>query len=224
MIFAKKVNVDASGILAKLAAQSNAYLIYISTDYVFDGTSPPYNEQSKPNPLNNYGKLKLEGELAVQAELKNSTVLRVPLLYGPIEFLGEGAVDQVLKCVIDSNKQAKMSDYEKRFPTHVNDVAHVIRFILKCYQEDKTKVQGILHWSGDEMLTKYEMAKIMSDTFDLPLDHMIPLKETDSSSTKRPYNAQLCTEKLKQLGASNQFNFKNGCIQAFKSVVEKRNQ
>lgn len=56
-----------------ISAQINAYMIYISTDYVFDGTSPPYDEDSKPNPLNNYGKLKFEGEKAVQDELKSKT-------------------------------------------------------------------------------------------------------------------------------------------------------
>lgn len=46
-------------------------MIYVSTDYVFDGTSPPYTEESKPNPLNKYGELKLEGEIAVQSALKS---------------------------------------------------------------------------------------------------------------------------------------------------------
>ncbi|XP_010175436.1 methionine adenosyltransferase 2 subunit beta-like, partial [Antrostomus carolinensis] len=62
---ASQLNVAASGNLAKEAAGVGAFLIYISTDYVFDGTSPPYKESDVPNPLNLYGKTKLDGEKAV---------------------------------------------------------------------------------------------------------------------------------------------------------------
>ena len=62
---ASQLNVDASGNLAKEAAAIGAFLIYISSDYVFDGTNPPYREEDIPNPLNLYGKTKLEGEKAV---------------------------------------------------------------------------------------------------------------------------------------------------------------
>lgn len=83
-------------------------------------------------------------------------------------------------------------------------------------------MRGILHWSGDEMLTKYEMAQVMSESFEVPLNHMIPVKETDSSSAKRPYNSQLCTDKLKKLGASNKYSFKIGCVQSYESFVHGR--
>jgi S-adenosylmethionine synthetase len=59
---ASQLNVAASGNLATEAAAVGAFLIYISSDYVFDGTNPPYTEEDTPNPLNLYGKTKLEGE------------------------------------------------------------------------------------------------------------------------------------------------------------------
>jgi S-adenosylmethionine synthetase len=59
-------------------------LIYISTDYVFDGTSPPYSPDSKTNPLQLYGKTKRDGENAVLAvEAAKGIVLRVPVLSVP---------------------------------------------------------------------------------------------------------------------------------------------
>jgi len=59
------LNVDCSKNLAKLAGEVNAVFLYISTDYVFDGTNPPYKESDTPNPLNQYGISKYEGEKEV---------------------------------------------------------------------------------------------------------------------------------------------------------------
>lgn len=53
---------DCNKIIWYILESIGAWVLYISTDYVFDGTSPPYNEDAKPNPLNKYGQSKLEGE------------------------------------------------------------------------------------------------------------------------------------------------------------------
>ena len=59
------------------AEEHGGRVIYISTDYVFDGTSPPYKDTDKPNPVNVYGELKLEGERVI---LKQSQGTRLPKL------------------------------------------------------------------------------------------------------------------------------------------------
>ena len=51
-------------------------MIYLSTDYIFDGKDPPYQVKDKPNPLNKYGQSKLDGEIAVQANSKTLVQLR----------------------------------------------------------------------------------------------------------------------------------------------------
>ena len=74
-------------------------LIYISTDYVFDGENPPYNVNDKPNPLNFYGKSKLGGEEAVRQADPQAVVLRVPVLYGETEYNAESAINILLDAV-----------------------------------------------------------------------------------------------------------------------------
>ncbi|KAK7060693.1 hypothetical protein SK128_017193 [Halocaridina rubra] len=64
----RRLNVASSGHLAAIAKSSGSRLIYISTDYVFDGSSPPYKITDTPNPLNKYGQTKFDGEKAVMAE------------------------------------------------------------------------------------------------------------------------------------------------------------
>ena len=78
------INVDVPANLARVAAQlpSTPLLISISTDYVFDGSKPPYKVDDEPNPLNAYGVSKLQGERAVSANAKPGyfTNVRVPVL------------------------------------------------------------------------------------------------------------------------------------------------
>lgn len=67
-------------LLGRLCKANNIVLLYISTDYVFDGTSPPYEVDATPNPLNFYGKTKLGGEKAIQGAYADAIILRVPIL------------------------------------------------------------------------------------------------------------------------------------------------
>ncbi|KAL2914722.1 hypothetical protein HK105_205653 [Polyrhizophydium stewartii] len=116
-----RLNVNASGTLSRLAAQAGAKLVYISTDYVFDGTSPPYEVDAAPNPLNFYGvrwgatslvsrvrgadpgdrtgKSKLAGEQAVLEADPHAAVLRVPVLYGVVDNNGDSAVNILIDIV-----------------------------------------------------------------------------------------------------------------------------
>lgn len=98
----KKLNVDVTHNLAKLAFDLNAIFIYISTDYVFDGTLPPYEIHDVPNPLNEYGKAKYEGEIAAINVNPGSIVLRVPVLYGRATSRNESAVNILFDAILVS--------------------------------------------------------------------------------------------------------------------------
>ncbi|KAJ1531273.1 hypothetical protein HK405_001329 [Cladochytrium tenue] len=76
----KRINVEAARRLARLAAAAGAWLVYVSTDYVFDGARPPYEISDAPRPINFYGVTKLAGEHAVQEEHPSAAILRVPVL------------------------------------------------------------------------------------------------------------------------------------------------
>nr|XP_054369641.1 methionine adenosyltransferase 2 subunit beta isoform X2 [Mirounga angustirostris] len=170
---ASQLNVDASRNLAKEAALIGAFLIYISSDYVFDGTNPPYREEDVPSPLNLYGKTKLEGEKAVLENNLGAAVLRIPVLYGEVEKLEESAVTVMFDKVQFSNKSANMDHWQQRFPTHVKDVATVCRQLAEKRMLDPS-IKGTFHWSGNEQMTKYEMACAIADAFNLPSSHLRP--------------------------------------------------
>ena len=75
-----RINVEGTQNVAKACEAIGATLIYISTDYVFDGTSPPYQVDDQPSPLNFYGESKLAGEQAIRQAYPQAIILRVPIL------------------------------------------------------------------------------------------------------------------------------------------------
>uniref|UniRef100_A0A8C0G7K0 Methionine adenosyltransferase 2 subunit beta n=1 Tax=Chelonoidis abingdonii TaxID=106734 RepID=A0A8C0G7K0_CHEAB len=181
-----QLNVTASGNLAKEAAGVGAFLIYISTDYVFDGTNPPYKESDVPNPLNLYGKTKLEGEKAVLENNEGAAVLRIPILYGEVENLEESAVTVMFDKVQFSNKSANMDHWQQRFPTNINDVASVCRQLSEKRMLDPS-IKGTFHWSGNEQMTKYEMACAIADAFNLPSSHLRPVSNVEAIQKYRNF-------------------------------------
>ncbi|XP_029816054.1 methionine adenosyltransferase 2 subunit beta [Manacus vitellinus] len=219
---ASQLNVAASANLAKEAAGVGAFLIYISTDYVFDGTSPPYKETDVPNPLNLYGKTKLEGEKAVLENNEGAAVLRIPVLYGEVERLEESAVTVMFDKVQFSNKSANMDHWQQRFPTNVKDVAAVCRQLAEKRMMDPS-VKGTFHWSGNEQMTKYEMACAIADAFNLPSSHLRPITDSPVVGALRPRNAQLDCSKLEMLGIGQRTPFRAGIKESlWPFLIDKR--
>ncbi|WWC90110.1 dTDP-4-dehydrorhamnose reductase [Kwoniella dendrophila CBS 6074] len=199
---AAKINAEVPAHLAALANQRKFLLIYISTDYVFNGKNPPYEVGDQPDPLQMYGRQKLDGEKAVLAEREKGaqvTVLRVPILYGKTEYNAESAVN-ILKDVVEdqSGKTYKMDAYQVRFPTNVDDIG---RILYDLSHLDKS-LPAILHYATPApALTKYDMTETISKHLDLPIKHVE--KDTNKpgpNATPRPENTQLSTKALKDLG------------------------
>ncbi|KAL6045286.1 hypothetical protein STEG23_023112, partial [Scotinomys teguina] len=219
---ASQLNVGASGNLAKEAAATGAFLIYISSDYVFDGTNPPYTEEDIPSPLNLYGKTKLDGEKAVLENNLGAAVLRIPVLYGEVEKLEESAVTVMFDKVQFSNKSANMDHWQQRFPTHVKDVASVCRQLAEKRMLDPS-IKGTFHWSGNEQMTKYEMACAIADAFNLPSSHLRPITDSPVIGAQRPKNAQLDCSKLETLGIGQRTPFRIGIKESlWPFLIDKR--
>ncbi|WVR05110.1 dTDP-4-dehydrorhamnose reductase [Kwoniella sp. DSM 27419] len=198
---AARINAAVPAHLAALANQRKFLLIYISTDYVFNGQNPPYEVDAQPDPLQMYGRQKLEGEKAVLAEKEKGapvTVLRVPILYGKVEYNGESAVN-VLRDVVEdqSGKTYKMDAYQVRFPTNVEDVARVLYDLSHL---DKP-LPPILHYASPAPQTnKYEICAVIAKHLNLPMEHIIKDASKPAAGTSRPENAQLSVQALKHVG------------------------
>lgn len=189
----QRLNVESTAILAAHARTHGCLLIYLSTDYVFDGTKPPYQPGDAPNPVNAYGRSKLAGEEAVRAQLADAVVLRVPILYGPVETLAESPVTVVAADLLAApDTTLRLDHWAIRYPTHVGDVAYVCRQIL-AQRAAGAGPRGILHWAGDEPMTKYEMGEMIADLLGCSRDRLVAVPHTIGSAP-RPHDCHLdCT-------------------------------
>ncbi|KIW98623.1 dTDP-4-dehydrorhamnose reductase [Cladophialophora bantiana CBS 173.52] len=208
---AHKLNVTATEILASCAAKHDAFLIYISTDYVFPGIQgqAPYKTTDTPRPTNIYGQTKLDGETAVLQCPNSTVVLRVPVLYGPTspkENNKESAVNVLMDSLWKSqNEKVKMDDWAIRYPTNVEDVARVCLDIAKLYTASPhpENLPRILQFSSEDRMTKYGITQKFAEIMGLSLDGIVPDKEGGKpgpDGTLRPYDCHLDTSELQKLG------------------------
>ncbi|MEW6343470.1 MAG: SDR family oxidoreductase [Paraburkholderia sp.] len=217
---ARALNVDAVRSVAEAARQHGAWVLSISTDYVFDGAHPPYRHDAQPSPLNAYGRSKLDGERALTETTDSGCVLRLPLLYGPIVDWAESAVTSLVPTIAASasaspNARAAVMDaWAIRYPTFTPDVAHVIRQMLEQHARGDT-IRGIVQWSGDEPMTKYEIAIRLAEA--LQLDARLTPQHTPTDATPRPHNCHLASSRLEALGIGRRTPFDV----AIRQVLEK---
>ncbi|KAI7816663.1 hypothetical protein BC939DRAFT_468324 [Gamsiella multidivaricata] len=197
---AKNLNVQVPGLLADISNDRGILLIYISTDYVFDGTSPPYDVRDKANPLNVYGQTKYDGELEVKRLNSSAIILRVPILYGETEYNGESAVNALIDSVKDG-KATTMDDYAIRYPTNVADVARVIKDLSLKVRHEKVFISGILHFSAEEKFTKYRMCEVIAKVLGTSMDHLESVSTAPKDGgTTRPYDCHLSNRCLNGVG------------------------
>ncbi|HKP32097.1 MAG TPA: SDR family oxidoreductase [Chitinophagaceae bacterium] len=189
-------NVTATRFIIDAGKENQSRIIFISTDFVFDGTDGPYTEEDEPNPVNYYGSSKWAGEKAVEESGLDWAIIRTALVYGSRENGQRANILSWLKTNLQKGERMKMVNDQVRTPTYVEDVVDGIILALE------KKAKGIFHISGKEMLTPYQMAVALANH--LGLDESL-IEKVDGSSFKqvavRPLRTVFNIEKArKQLG------------------------
>lgn len=201
-----RINVDATFQLAEAAKKRGAKIIYISTDYVFPGKNPPYNENAIPEPLNTYGYSKMEGEKRITAALKDFCIIRVPILYGIRTGIEKSALLYSTLQALASGKPWNMEDSIVRYPTYTGDVAEAVNTLI-----EKNAV-GIYHFSGQDKTTKYTITKIMAEVLGIGMENIIRLPKQPDGEVKRPIDSHLDMHKIMTLGVTYPIPFKDRLI------------
>lgn len=176
------------------ALREPARLVFISTDYVFDGRHPPHREDDPCSPVQEYGRSKVRGEHAALAR-PGSLVLRIPLLIGAAsDFAASGFLAQIVAQHLKGTEPHTCDDALIRYPTWIADVAEAIAFLLERH------AAGIYHMSGADRMTRYDAVRAAARVLGFPFDHVQPSRTAMPRTAARPPDSALATDKIRGLG------------------------
>ena len=188
-----QANVEALQHLVDACQKNNVHLVHVSTDFIFDGTHGPLDENEKPNPLSYYGESKLAAEKIVQASSINWSILRTVLVYGVTQDMSRSNIVLWVKKSLEDGKTINVVNDQWRTPTLAEDLA------TGCYLAAIKKAKGIFNISGEEMMTPYDIAIATADFF--KLDKSL-IQQTDSTKftqpAKRPAKTGFIIDKAKR--------------------------
>lgn len=174
-------NVTATRFLVAAAQNFSSFFIFVSTDFVFDGTAGPYTESDTPNPVNYYGSSKVAAEKEVQQSGLQTAIVRTCLVYGNTHDGSRSNIVSWVKNSLTAGKSINVVNDQWRTPTLVTDLA---KGILLIAQQQAT---GIFHISGNDMMTPYDMAMATAAHYALDESLITAVNaNTFSQPAKRP--------------------------------------
>ncbi|HEY3251863.1 MAG TPA: dTDP-4-dehydrorhamnose reductase [Ignavibacteria bacterium] len=175
-----RVNVDAVKNFIIASRQNDSKIVHISTDYVFDGKTGYYDENSKPGPLSFYGKSKLASENALVSSGIKFVIVRTMTIYGTAKNVRPNFALWLID-MLGSGQQVRIVDDQFGMPTISDDIAWGL---LKITDLDKN---GFYHICGSEYLSRYEFAVKLVNIFGFDENLIIPVKTSDlNQAAARP--------------------------------------
>jgi len=207
-------HVEATRIMVDWCRKKNVPFVYISTDYVFDGKNPPYKEDDETNPLNYYGRFKLEGERYVRENLSCHVIARTTNVFG---WDPETQTPNFLMHLIDTLKEQdaiKVPGFLYGNPTYAGDLAAGIMDLL-----DRQKY-GLYHIVGSQYISRCEWAEICIEMAGLKGKTIEKIEEPPADMVPRPLQSHLDTAKFREVSSIKLHNVEEG----LKIFVDQMNQ
>lgn len=209
------INHLAVAILSKVCAYEGIKLVHYSTDYVFSGEVQDqrefpdgYPENAVKNPVNHYGKTKLNGELAIQQSGASHLILRVSWLCGAY---GNNFVKTMLRLVQERDTVSVVND-QFGAPTYCSEVVEQTMKLLENEQE------GVFHLGSEGIISWYDFARRIFELSGVD----VKVKEVSSTEfktkAKRPHFSKLNTTKVEQALNAKSLHWETGLDQLLKTI------
>ncbi len=222
---AYKINGDGTKNVALACKGAGAMLVYISTDFVFDGRSKgPYKETDPAAPLSIYGGSKLMGEEAVKKELKEYFILRTSWLYGKS---GKNFVDTIIAKAA-SEKVLRVVDDQVGSPTYTVDLAEAIHVLIDKVRAQRTEHReqryGIYHVSNSGSVSWYKYAKEILALAGSPAK-VVPISSAElNRPARRPANSVLYNSKFVKFTGHELRGWKDALREYIKLSLRERSE
>lgn len=155
------LNIDAVQYLVDISKDLGAYLVHLSTDFIFDGIQGNYKETDTPNPISYYGLSKLKAEEVLLNSSIDFSILRTILVYGKVNNLGRNNIVLWVVDMLSQGKEINIVDDQFRMPTYVEDLA------MACKISIDKRAKGIFHISSSRLLSVFEIARTIAEVFEL---------------------------------------------------------
>ncbi len=198
-------NYEAIVKLVDFANQSKARIIFLSTDYVFNGKDGPYPEDATPDPINVYGKHKLMAEQYVQSNAKDYLIVRTTITFGN-ERQGKNFY-LVLKSKLSSGQEMRVPTDQFGSPSYNKSIAQAL------LELGPHKLQGVLNISSDSFISRYDFALLIAKIFELDKNLIIPVTTPElNQAATRPMKAGLLIDKAKSLLKTKLLNAQEALI------------
>jgi len=180
-----EINVLATKNIVQSCKKNGSKLVYISSDYIFNGNDGPYYEDSEPDPLNYYGMTKLEAERIIEEELFNYTIIRPTVLDGFNSFEDLSFFNTIYSKLRD-NRKIELDDNLIKYPVLIDNIVMLIKDAII------NDITGVIHIGSNESVTRCQWATKIAKYFNLDVSKL-SVGESYSSSVKRPKDVNLLT-------------------------------
>lgn len=209
----RKVNVEGAAKTAAACASRGARMVFVSTDYVFDGEKGNYAEEDTPRPINVYGQSKLDAESRVLALCRNAAVARTAMVYS----YNASSPNFAMQLLGNSRKSAKMRVAKDMYanPTYAPDLAVML---LKLALSGQT---GIFHTAGGQRASRLEFALTACEVLGLKKSMLEPVLFSElSPKAARPLDSSLNTGKLRTALKHEPLGVKAGLLKFKEAMAE----
>ena len=178
------LNSEATKTIAEQAAKQRSFLVYVSTDYVFDGQDGMKKEDDSPNPVDFYGKSKLEGELAINKFASGWCIARTSTPFGIHP--KKKTFPMWVKENLESKNEISVLTDQFTSPTYVPNLSKMLIEVAT------RQICGVIHLAGATRISRFEFAKLIAEKLGLDTNLLKPTKLSDMTwLAPRPMDSSL---------------------------------